>query len=290
MKPRRYRRCVAVVALVLMLSFAVGAWVVGGSLVAAANRPVGPPPADLPVETLRIASSSGSELAAWLVPADGATATVVLLHPIRGDRRSMLGRAALLHEAGFAVLMIDFQAHGESAGERLTLGHLEKLDVRAAVAFVRLRSPGHQIGVVGRSLGGASALLASPLGVDAMVVESVYPTVADAVYDRVGMRLGVGRYAVAPALLCQLGPRLGVTPADLRPIDFVDDAGCPILIAAGDRDLHTPIDETRRLFEAARDPKQLVVFRGAGHVDLLEYDPQAYRDEILPFLQAKLIK
>ena len=49
----------------------------------------------------------------------------------------MVPRARLLAAAGFSVLLFDFQAHGESTGDRITFGRLEGLDARAAVAFVR---------------------------------------------------------------------------------------------------------------------------------------------------------
>ena len=71
----------------------------------------------------------------------------------------MLGRARMLNAQGFAVLLFDFQAHGESPGRYLTFGYLELRDARAAFDFMRQRLPGEHIGVVGMSLGGAAAIL-----------------------------------------------------------------------------------------------------------------------------------
>ena len=45
----------------------------------------------------------------------------------------MLSQAAMLHRHGYGLLLFDFRAHGESEGERITFGHLESLDARAAV-------------------------------------------------------------------------------------------------------------------------------------------------------------
>ena len=83
----------------------------------------------------------------------------MLLHGVRGNRLAMLRRARLLHAEGFSVLLFDFQAHGESAGRRITFGRLEGLDAAAAVAFLLQRLPNERIGAIGSSLGGASALL-----------------------------------------------------------------------------------------------------------------------------------
>lgn len=288
MKRRRLLRWGLLMLALFMVVFAGASWVVGGRLVAPALRTVGPPPADLPVESISIESKSGATLAGWYIPADNATATVVLLHPIRGDRRAMLTRARLLHDAGYAALLVDLQAHGESPGEHITIGHLERHDAEAAVAYLRRRTPDHKVGVVGRSLGGAAAVLASPLEIDALVLESVYPTIDEAVHDRLAMRLGPLHHVLAPALLVQLSPRLGISTADLRPIDRINAAGCPVLVAAGDQDRHTTLAETERLFAQASEPKTLVIFSGAGHVDLLAHDPVLYKDQIVRFLDANL--
>ena len=265
---------------VLFLVFVVAVWVVGGKLVASANRTIGPPPTDISFEATTIQSESGSSLAAWYALPPSASATVVLLHPVRSDRRAMIGRAEMLHDRGFAVLLVDMQAHGESQGDNITIGFLEKLDVTAAVGFVKQNHPNHKIGIDGWSLGGAATLLASPMDVDAIVIESVYPTVTDAVYDRVEMRLGPLKHIVAPALLCQLKPRLGISPAALRPIDFMAKVDCPLLVMTGDADAHTPLDETQRMFDEAVEPKRLVVFPGAEHEDLLEFDRHRYVSEV----------
>jgi len=284
-KPKRMRRIILAVLLVLSVAFMVAVWVVGGHLVAPANRIVGPPPGDLLCEVVTIESESGSSLAAWYLPNPASTATVILLHPVRSDRRSMLDRARFLAEQDYDVLLIDMQAHGESQGENITIGHREKLDVVAAVDFVKQRQPNHRIGIDGWSLGGAATLLASPLGVDAIVIESVYPSISEAVYDRVAIRLGPLNHLVAPALLSQLKPRLGISPSDLRPIDFVGKVGCPLLVIAGDADAHTPLEETQQMFAEAAEPKRLVLFEGAAHEDLLAFDRERYEAEIGGFFE-----
>ncbi len=134
---RRIRRRLAFLCGLLLVMFCVVVWEVGSSLIAPANRIVGSPPGDLNVVTTSIASESGSSLATWYIPAANSQATVILLHPIRGDRRSMLGRAKLFHESGYAVVMVDFQAHGESPGDHITVGYLERYDVRAAVNYAQ---------------------------------------------------------------------------------------------------------------------------------------------------------
>ena len=127
------------------------------------------------------------------------------------------------------------------------------------------------------------------MDVDALVLESVYPTIGEAVRNRVSKRLGALSDVLAPALLVQLKPRLGISPSQLCPIEHVAKVDCPVLIASGDCDAHTTLPETERLFAAAREPKQLIIFEGAAHDDLLAHDRERY-GEIVSFLNACLLR
>ncbi len=274
---------------VMLCGLALVPWMVGGSLVTPHNQTKLEVPQDLAVEPATISSQSGTSLAAWYIPAEAATSTIVLVHPLHGSRSVMLDRARIFHQSGHAVVMIDLQAHGESPGEAITMGHLERHDVAAAVEFARKRNPEHRIAVVGWSLGGAAAVLASPLGIDALVLESVYPTISQAVENRIEMRLGsLAAAAATPLLLWQLKPRLGITRADLRPIEKIGAVGCPVLIISGNQDRRTTLEETQALFAAAAEPKKLAVIAGAGHCDLLAFRPEAYRRHVLEFLNRHL--
>lgn len=289
--PRRQkiRRRLIILSGLAFLVLGIAEIYLANSLVAPANHPVGLPPSDMNVVATTIASESGSQLATWYIPADNSHATVVLLHPIRSDRRAMFGRAKLLHDTGYAVVMIDFQAHGESPGEHITIGYLESRDVRAAVDYARSLNPTHRIGIVGWSLGGAATLLASPLNIDAAVLECVYPTLDEAVHNRVAMRLGSLSGIISPVLLWQFQFRLGIAPSELRPIDHITDIGCPVLIAGGEFDLHTSLPETERLFDSVKELKKLSIFKGADHTDLLEQNRTQYEEVVLPFLATYLM-
>lgn len=284
---RRIGRWSAAISGLGFLSILLAAWLIGGALIAPANRAVGQPPDDFPACAIQIKSESGATLSGWHLPVSRSEATVLLLHPIRSDRRSMLSRAKLFQEHGYSTLLIDLQAHGESTGEKITFGFLEQHDVRAAVDFIRNSDPNQKIAIVGRSLGGASTVYANP-DVDAIVLESVYSSVAKAVHNRIEMRIGLLHHVVAPLLLLQLEPRLSVSPNQLRPLDDLQEIDCPILIASGDCDARTKIEETHWLFDAVNEPKKLVVFDGAEHIDLLAYAPQKYENEIVGFVNEHL--
>jgi fermentation-respiration switch protein FrsA (DUF1100 family) len=206
------------------------------------------------------------------------------MHGVRANRLSMLERARFLSHADYSVLLFDFQAHGESTGEHITFGQLESMDAQAAVSFLRSNAPGEKIGVIGVSLGGAAALLASPpLDVNAMVLEMVYPTINQAISNRLTMRLGGWASSLTPLLSWQFKPRLGIDAESLRPIDHIGKISSPKLLIVGAEDQHTTLEESRRMFEAAREPKELWVVSAARHVDLYPMVKREYEQHVLGF-------
>jgi len=211
------------------------------------------------------------------------------MHGVRGSRLNMVSRARFLSSAGYTVLLFDFQAHGESEGEHITTGYLESRDARAAVDFVHAEAPGERVGVLGVSMGGAAALLAEPpLDAQALVLEMVYPTIEQAIDDRLRLNLGSWAVVFRPLLTAQLKLRLGISADDLRPVEHVGRVAAPKLFIAGAADQHTTLEESRQIFDAAAEPKELWVVEGAQHQDLHALKGREYEERILSFFEKYL--
>lgn len=249
---------------------------------------VGSAPAGLEARNVEFPSASGSTIHGWLAMGRPGAGAVLLLHGMGENRTAMLSRARFLHLEGFTVLAPDFQAHGESPGRYITFGELESLDAHAALAFLRTKAPGERVGVIGVSMGGAASLVGSaPLAVDALVLESVYPTLQNAVTDRLHVWLGPLGFldgTVTPALIRLVAPRIGVDPNVLRPIDAIAKVDEPVFVISGTADQYTRLGETIDLYEHATAPKQLWEVAGASHEDLHAYAPAEYERRVGSFL------
>ena len=246
------------------------------------SRPA--PADDLGARSVELRSGPDT-LRGWFVPGRLGAGAVLVLHGVGASSRDMLERARFLAAAGYAVLLVDFRGHGESTPERTTWGGLESRDARVALAYLRLAAPHERVGVIGISMGGAAALLgATPLAVDALVLESVYPTIADAVRNRLGAWLGRLGRAIAPTVLTSLFPRDGVSADDLRPIDRIHEQTAPVFVIAGSDDRYTTVQETRDLFAHAQQPKELWEVPGAAHDDLHAFSRGDYERRVGAFL------
>jgi len=283
---------ILIALLILALALAGLSLAAGEHLTRPVRTAVGAPPEGLNAETVTILYGDGQHLAGWFLPGRTNAGAMLMLHGVRGNRQQMLARARWLQREGMASLIVDLPSHGESSGERIGFGRHEAKGAEAALAWLRARLPGERVGAIGVSLGGASLLFAQPQPeLDALLLESVYPTIVDAVQDRLAIRLGsVAGQALAPLLLVQIPLRLGFGTDQLRPVDAIAHVRAPLLVASGTQDQHTRWPETEALFAAAREPKTLWPVQGAAHVDLHAFDSSAYEARLLPWLQHHLRK
>ena len=268
---------------------------VGDRLSRPAHRSVGIAPADLPAESIILyratneATESAESVSGWLAYGTPGMGVVLLLHGVRSDRRQMLGRARFLFQAGYSVMLIDLPAHGESSGDRITVGYREAEGVKAALHHLATTFPDEKIAVIGVSLGAAAFMLSKVASFpDAVVLESMYPTIEEAITRRLQQRIGPLGSLLTPLFSWQLLLRLGIPVEQLRPIAELPTLHSPVLIMSGREDRHTSLSDTQRLFEAANQPKELWIVTSAAHVDLHAFNPEEYEARVSTFLHKYL--
>ncbi|MDP9468475.1 MAG: alpha/beta fold hydrolase [Chloroflexota bacterium] len=243
-------------------------------------------PADIGIayEDVRFTTDDGVTLSGWLIPADRDTrAAVVLMHGYSWNRLPWLAGFVPWLQRQYHVLQFDFRGHGGSDDALITLGTLEQRDVAAAVHFLAGRGLG-PIALMGISMGGSVAIMAAPdLPVAAVVADAAYADLRDPISNRM-------REAGYP--LVRLGSRLVVGAASLRarvrlrsPIHRVAriaPRGLLLIAPADDRTVSP--EQSRRMFEAAGEPKELLWVEGAGHSEAHAAAPEVYERRVLDFL------
>ena len=212
-----------------------------------------PRSAGLEYSDLAIETDDGERLDGWWIDAQTQPVGHVLLcHGNAGNIGDRVLHGGLLSAAGFDVLLVDYRGYGRSTGSPSEEGTYR--DARAALASM-LRQPGvnptHLI-YLGESLGGAVALeLALEHPATGLVLLSSFTGVRD--LSRVHYPF------IPPALVPDAYPSLSRIP-HLR---------APLLVLHGDGDEVVPLSHARALFAAAPEPKQMRVFPGVGHNDVL---------------------
>jgi len=280
---------IAVQILAFIIAITLGIFAIGALLTAPAPTAVETLSADFPVESVQIPVPNESAVHGWLVYGKPGGGVVLLAHSMRSNRLEMLSRARFLRDRGYSVLFIDLQAHGETAGKRITFGLKESENIEASLTFLREIFPTERIGAIGVSLGAAAIVLAKhDLKLSAIILESLHPTIEEAVDNRLKLHFGNYGSVLLPLMLSQLTFYLDTSTKALSPITRINNLNAPLLIISGTEDAHTTQLETERLYAAARVPKELWIVPGARHFNMHTYAGREYEQRISTFLSQYL--
>jgi dipeptidyl aminopeptidase/acylaminoacyl peptidase len=90
--------------------------------------------------------------------------------------------------------------------------------------------------------------------------------------------------ACGPMILWLAGKRVGGDLEQSDPLRWVDKiAPRALFLIHGEEDPYAWVEEVRRFYEAAGEPKELWVAPGAGHRRVDELYPDEYRERVLSF-------
>jgi fermentation-respiration switch protein FrsA (DUF1100 family) len=185
------------------------------------------------------------KLKGWYVqPKDWNHEAVILLHGVSDDREGVAGYSVMFLKVGYAVLLPDSRAHGESGGAIASYGVMERYDVAAWAVWLHQRMHGCTY-LFGESMGAAIGLQAMTVsrGICAVVVESPFSTFREIAQDRVAQDTGIGRSftrivgdPMLEAALLYVRLRYGVNLTNAQPKTSVAASRVPTLLIAGDAD------------------------------------------------------
>jgi len=216
-----------------------------------ARASIAPQSADLKgVAEVNLATEDGERLYGWWTsPKPGHGVIVILTGKgvVLSDYANQVGDLA---DHGFGVLGIDYRGNGVSTGSPSEAGL--RADARAAFDFVRAAAPQAKIAVFGESLGtGVAVGLAHDRPVAGVLLNSPYASVAR-LFELRGLKLP---YRVLMA-----------DPLDSEAL--IGGLGVPVMILHATADDAIPISEARRLYAAAREPKEMIEVDGANHAEV----------------------
>ncbi len=203
------------------------------------------------------------ELSGWWIPAEKQNApTLLYLH---GNYRNMgnnLEHTLRLHNFGYNVLLVDYRGFGESTGGKPSEAKVYA-DADAAWQYL-LKQRGikpQQTFIYGHSLGGAIAIDLAIHHPEAagLITESTFTSMQE---------MGELEYGFLPIGLL-LNQRF-------ESLTKIPQLKIPLLLIHGTWDEKVPVNMARELYDAAPQPKQLVLIKGGEHnnsgaVGLLEY-------------------
>ena len=222
----------------------------------------------LAFEEVTFGAADGVSLHGWFVPGR-SDLTLLWCHGNGGNISHRLENLLLVHnELGLNVFLFDYRGYGRSDGKPSEQGTY--LDAEAALRYLDSRDDTRQDRTIyfGSSLGGGVAVeLAVRRRPYGLILESTFPSIP--YMARVS-------FPILPLHL--------FLQARYDSEAKIGRVNAPLLMLHGDRDDLVPIQAGRRLFEAARDPKDFHTILGAGHNDTYLVGGKAYWDAMSSFI------
>jgi len=205
-----------------------------------------------------------------MLPEKPPRGTIVVLHGLTDRKEAMLSVAESFVDAGYLAVVPDFRAHGSSGGRYTSLGYHEKRDMVALLDC--LQSKGYDVsstGVLGGSLGAAVSLQWAAIDprVKAVVAVAPFAELRSEMQYFYKEHHVTALQAFLLETSAQSEGRFNIN--DVSPLAAISKMTTPVLLAHGVNDDIVPVNESRRLFAAAKGPVALQEVYGK-HMDIKE--------------------
>jgi fermentation-respiration switch protein FrsA (DUF1100 family) len=253
----RYLRTALLAAVALYLGGITALWAFQRSLMYFPDSAPRVPPSFYEmlegVQEVSFETADGLELAAWYAPAPASRPTVVMFHGNGGSLHGERHRLKRFKDEGLGVLLLAYRGYSGNGGTPTEQGLYA--DARAALDWLeRSGVAGPSIVLYGISLGsGVATKMAAERELGAVVLEAPYTSTVD---------VAAWRFPIVPVTWL-MEDRF----ESLARIAAIDE---PLLVMHGDRDTVIPQRFGRKLFDAAKAPKEGFWPRGVGHNDIFD--------------------
>ncbi|MGA0275417.1 MAG: alpha/beta hydrolase [Dehalococcoidia bacterium] len=227
---------------------------------------------DMDYEDVFLETSDSIRIHSWLIR--GPEKLVFLIfHGNGGNISVRLDQYRdLNNRLGASVLAVDYRGYGQSDGTPSEDGLYE--DARTSLEYVNRELPDSKIVVFGRSLGSAVAsnLAQNNPQIDALILEAGLSSIQQVMFE------------YSP--WTKYSPVRFILRANYPTLEHVKNIRCPVLILHGTADSTVSHGNSKRIFAAANEPKQLELIEGGDHDFLDQVNPEKYYESITSFLQS----
>jgi dipeptidyl aminopeptidase/acylaminoacyl peptidase len=234
-----------------------------------------------------ILTADGLHVRTWYYPPQNSAVVIVLGGP-SGSLGQSLPPVDFLLRDGFGLIQVDSRACATPPAS-VTLGANELMDAEAALKFLQSRPEVKQIGAIGFSMGGVTAIRTAARHPDiaAVVAEGGYFNMGKDLVEPEQPKplyLNVFLYTIAGFFQYQYG----INPWEISPVDDLPRISPrPVLLIYGEYELHDGHGDIQ--FAAAREPKELWIVPGGAHGTNYQIAPQEYERRVLEFFNQALV-
>lgn len=240
-------------------------------------------------EVVEIVSHDGVPLVGHWIPQENARRVIIAMHGWRSSWGHDFGLIRDFWEkSGCSVLYADQRGQGESGGDYIGFGPIERYDCLDWVNWVTGRcGSGVPIYLWGVSMGASSVLMASDLPMPGNVrgiVGDCGFTSPHAIWKHVATNNLHMRFRLRGAMANTMYRRkTQMDAAAFSTTDALSQTNIPVLFIHGTDDRFVPVEMTFENYKACHSPKKLLIVPGAGHCMSYFLEPERYETIVKEF-------
>ncbi len=240
-------------------------------------------------EEWTITNKDGLKLWAEVYPTQVDSEVIILaVHGYTVDHRDIAPAIKPFVEKGYTVITPDQRGRGNSEGNFLGMGYLEKNDVIDWISEINMKYPDSTIFLYGESMGAATVMQAAsqPLAsnVVAIIEDCGYTSAYEMFEDQLKERFGLPAFPFLPAAEIVGQFRAGYNFSNASPIKALKTATLPILFIHGGSDDYVPTWMGQELYDSYTGKKELLIVPGADHGASADVDPELYYNTVFEFI------
>ena len=200
----------------------------------------------------------------------------------------MYNYISMYAERGYQILMPDLRGCGESEGDYVGMGWLDRKDMLKWIDCICERDSDAEIVLHGVSMGGATVMMTAgedlPNQVKAVVDDCGYTSVWDIFSDELSYLYHLPDFPFLYTADVISKIRAGYGFKEASALEQIKKAKVPVLFIHGTEDSFVHTEMVYPLYEACPTPKDLYLTEGAGHCDSMYIDPDTYVEKVFTFL------
>ena len=246
-----------------------------------------------PYKIAHIKSNDNLNLEGFYLENYQADDWVLLIHGYRAKHESMNDFAKLYYDAGYNVLLPELRANGNSEGNYVGMGWLEKEDVKLWIDWIIERQPSARIIVHGVSMGAATTMMLSGdetrENVKLFIEDCGYTSAWDIFANESKLRFNLPSFPILNLGSGLAKLKAGYSFKEADALNQVAKSTKPMLFIHGMKDDFVPFYMLDELYNAKIEGvKDKFVSETAGHAEAIYAETSAYWAKVEEFIQANM--